>query len=57
MYKELYKSSKELIFAVSLVIVSYVQGASLIVFFHNKFLFYNAIELVKPLFFQLLASC
>ena len=57
MYKELYKSSKELIFAVSLVIASYVQGASLIVFFHNKFLFYNAIELVKPLFFQLLASC
>ena len=44
MYKELHKSSKELIFADSLLIVSYVQGALLILFFHNKLLFYIVIE-------------
>ena len=44
MYKELYKSSKGLIFALSLVLVSYVQGASLILFLQNKLLFYNDTE-------------
>ena len=44
MYKELHKSSKELIFADSLLIVSYEQGVLLILFFHNKLLFYIVIE-------------
>ena len=44
MYKEFYKSRKELNFADSLLIVSYVQGDLLILFFHNKVLFYNDIE-------------
>ena len=38
MYKELYGNSKELIFAESLLIVNYVQGALIMLFFHNKLL-------------------
>ena len=49
MYKELYKSSKELVFADSLLIIN-VHGALIIRFFHNKLLFYNNIE-IKPLSF------
>ena len=56
MYKELYKSSKELISADSLLIVSYVQGALLLLFFHNKLLFYNDI-VKKVLSFYSSASC
>ena len=39
MYKELYESTKDLIFADSLLIVSDIQGASLILGFHDKLLF------------------
>ena len=44
MYKELYESTKELIFADSLLIVNFIQVSSLIPVFHNKLLFYNDIE-------------
>ena len=44
MHKKLYESSKRVIFADSSLIESYAQGASFILFFHNKLLFYNNIE-------------
>ena len=46
MYRELYKRSKELIFADSMLIIN-VQGALVIRFFHNTLLFYNDSELIK----------
>ena len=42
---------KHCIFADSLLIVRYVQGVLLKLFFHNKLLSYNGIEYMKPLFF------
>ena len=42
---------KHCIFTDPLLIISYVQSALLILFFHNKLLFYNDIELIKPLSF------
>ena len=47
---------KHCIFADSLLIVSYVQGVLLIMFFHNKLLFYTGIEYMKPLSFFSLVS-
>ena len=44
MYKEVNESTKELTFADFLLIVSYTQGASLILVFYNKLLFYDDIK-------------
>ena len=41
---------KHYIFPDSLLVVSYVQDALLILFFHDKLLFPNDIEQIEPLF-------